>query len=375
MEIFLDHASTTPLSDSMKQYLISVLDDYGNPSSIHSASEKPRQIIANARRSAAEFINVAPEDIYFTSGGSACNTLAIRGYYCKNDCTVFHSPIAHKSILKCAESCRRSQPLKVNKEGMIDLRNLEMRLEACSRQPFVIIDHANSEIGTIQNISELIETVHLHNGIIYLDCTGSIPQLPLDMKSADADMIGFSAHKLGGLKGCGVLYKKKTIALAPLIYGSQEQGYIGGTENVLGIASLGKAVEKYDYASISPAARDYVHAYIVNNITDSYLVGAETTSGNRLPLNLYMCFQGVEGESLMFLLDRNGIRVSTGSACNSQNVSASAALSAIGMANEDMHSCIRLSFSGQETGEELDYVCQQIKQCVESLRRLHAQEI
>ena len=375
MEIFLDHASTTPLSDSMKQYLISVLDYYGNPSSIHSASEKPKQIISDSRQSAAKFINADPEDIYFTSGGSASNTLAIRGYYLKNDCTVFHSPIAHKSILKCAESCRNNHPLKVSKEGMLDIHDLVKRLEACSNQPFVIIDHANSEIGTIQNISEIIETVHLYNGIIYLDCTGSIPQLTIDIKSADADMIGFSAHKLGGLKGCGVLYKKKTITLAPLIYGSQEQGYIGGTENVLGIASLGKAVEDYDYTSISPAARDYVHAYIVNNIADSYLVGAATTSGNRLPLNLYMCFKGVEGESLMFLLDMNGIRVSTGSACNSQYVSASAALSAIGMNKEDTHSCIRLSFSGQETGEELDYVCETLKQCVESLRRLNAQSM
>ena len=373
MEIFLDHASSTPLSDSMKQYLISILDDYGNPSSIHSASIKPKQIIANARQSVAKFINADARDIYFTSGGSASNTLGIRGYYLRNNCTVFYSPTAHKSILKCAKSCQNNQPLKVNNEGMIDMHDLEKRLEACSNQPFVVIDHANSEIGTIQNISDIIETVHLHNGNIYLDCTGSIPQLPVDIKSADADMIGFSAHKLGGLKGCGVLYKKEAITLAPLIYGSQEQGYIGGTENVLGIASLGKAVTDYDYPSVSPAARDYVHAYIVNNIADSYLVGAATTSGNRLPHNLYMCFKGIEGESLVFLLDMCSIQANTGSACNSHSIAASASLTAIGMREEDIHSCIRLSFDGRETRQELDYVCESLKQCVTSLRELNIQ--
>ena len=272
MEVYLDHAATTPLTDSVKEYLISILDEWGNPSSLHSQGQKPKQIISIARQSIAKFINARSDDIYFTSGGSASNTLAIRGYFQKNDCTLFYSPIAHKSILKCVESYHNSIPLKVNKEGLIDIHDLEEYLDVCINTPLVVIDHTNSEIGTIQDIEQIIKITHLHNGIVYLDCTGSIPTIPIDVKKLDVDMLGFSAHKLGGLKGCGVLYKKKDIILEPLVYGSQEKGIFGGTENVLGIASLGKAVEEYNYSSISSANRDYVWNYIKNTIPEVYLV-------------------------------------------------------------------------------------------------------
>lgn len=371
--IYLDHAATTPLTYSVKEYLISILDDFGNPSSMYSLSEKPKQIISNARQAVSKFINADSNDIYFTSSGSASNTLAVNGFWMKNDCTIFYSPIAHKSILKCVESYHNSIPLKVNKEGIIDIHDLEEYLDVCINTPLVVIDHANSEIGTIQNIEQIIKITHLYNGIVYLDCTGSISTVPIDVKRLDVDMIGFSAHKLGGLKGCGVLYKKKSIDLEPLIYGSQEQGLIGGTENVLGIASLGKAIENYDYSSISSTNRDYVYEYITKNIPDSYLVGASIESGNRLPHNLYMCFRGVEGESLMILLDMNGIQVSTGSACTSGDLTPSTTLSAIGMDEQDIHSCIRLTFSGEETKQELNFVCETLKQCVESLRSFNTQ--
>ena len=371
--IYLDNAATTKLTDSVKEYLISILDDFGNPSSLYSLSEKPKQIISNARQSVAKFINANSDDIYFTSGGSASNTLAVKGYFQKNDCTLFYSPIAHKSILKCVESYHNSIPLKVNKEGIIDIHDLEQYLDVCIDTPFVVIDHANSEIGIIQDIEQIIKIVHLYNGIVYLDCTGSIPTIPIDVKKLNVDMFGFSGHKIHALKGCGVLYKKGNIELEPLIYGSQEQGLIGGTENALGIASLGKAIENYDYSSISSTNRNYVYEYITKNIPDSYLVGASIESGNRLPHNLYMCFRGVEGESLMILLDMNGIQVGTGSACTSGDLTPSTTLSAIGMDEQDIHSCIRLSFSGEETQEELDYVCRILKQCVESLRNFNAQ--
>lgn len=373
MNIYLDYASTTPLSDSMKEYLTSVLDIWGNPSSLHSQGTKPKQIISEARKSVAKFINADPNCIYFTSGGSASNSLAIRGYYLKNNCTVLYSPIAHKSIIKCAKSSKNAYPLKVNTDGYINWQDLKEWLDARQINPFIVIDFANSEIGTIQNIKEIIDLVHFYNGIIYLDCTGSIPSTPIDVKDLDADMVGFSAHKLGGLKGCGVLYKKKNIELEPLIYGAQEQSLIGGTENVLGIASLGKAVENYNYSSISSANRDYVYNYIMDNISDSYLVGASIESGNRLPHNLYMAFKGIEGESLMILLDMNGIQVSTGSACASGDLSPSTTLLAISIDKKDIHSCIRMTFSEHETIEELNYVCKTLKQCVENLRSFNTQ--
>lgn len=367
----MDQAATTPLTDSAKEYLISILDDFGNPSSLYSLSEKPKQIISQARQSVAKFINVDSKDIYFTGGGSSSNTLAIRGYFQQNDCTIFYSPIAHKSILKCVESYHNSIPLKVNKEGIIDIHDLEEYLDVCINTPFVVIDHANSEIGTIQNIEQIIKITHLYNGIVYLDCTGSIPTIPIDVKKLDVDMLAFSGHKIHALKGCGVLYKKNNIELEPLIYGSQESGYYAGTENVIGIASLGKAIQEYDYSSISSFNRDYVYDYIEENISDSYLVGASIESGKRLPHNLYVCFKGVEGESLMIMLDMNDIQVSTGSACTSGDLTPSTTLSAIGMDENDIHSCIRLTFSGEETQEELDYVCRTLRQCVESLRNFN----
>jgi len=371
--IYLDNAATTPLSDSMKQYLISVLDLYGNPSSLHSIGEPTKQIISDARHKVAKFINANLKDIYFTSSGSASNTLAIKGYYAKHNCTILYSPIAHKSILKCVQSCKNSCPLKVDSNGYIDFYDLKEWFDTRNINPFVIIDYANSEIGTIQDVKKLIDLIHFYNGIVYLDCTGSIPQIPINVKSLDADMVGFSGHKLGGLKGCGVLYKKKDIDLEPLIYGSQENELIGGTENVLGIASLGKAVEDYDYSSISPCNRDYVYDYIMNNISNSYLIGASIESGNRLPHNLYMCFKGIEGESLMILLDMNGIQVSTGSACSSGSISPSSTLTAIGMNKNDIHSCIRLSFGETLCETELSFVCEKLKECVNRLRSLNNQ--
>lgn len=182
-------------------------------------------------------------------------------------------------------------------------------------------------------------------------------------------MIGFSAHKLGALKGIGVLYKKASIELEPLIYGSQEKGLFGGTENIIGIASLGEAVKYIDYSSISSENRDYVYDYILKNIPDSYLVGTPI-GAERLPHNLYICFKRIQGESLMILLDMNDIQVSTGSACNSGNPQASKALTTIGMDEEDIHSCIRITFSGKETKEELDIVNEQLKKCVSQLRDL-----
>ena len=382
MEVYLDNAATTPLSDSMKKYLISILDYWGNPSSLHSQGTKPKQIIAEARQSVAKFINADPRDIYFTPSGSGSNTLAVKGLTSENSqenrYEVFYSPTAHKSMLMACESCIYNTPLKVNSVGEIDLSYLDDILTRHNGwKPLVCIEAANSEIGTINDIISIGAIVRKHNGILVVDATGYIPSYPVDLKlwKDYIDILTFSGHKLHALKGIAVLWKKKDIELNPLVYGSQEQGLVGGTENVLGIASLGKAVENYDYSSISSANRDYVYDYIVNNISNSSLVGASIESGNRLPHNLYMCFRGIEGESLLILLDMNGIQVSTGSACNSGNISASTTLSAIGMNETDIHSCIRLTFSasGTETKEELDYVCEKIKKCVESLRRLNAQ--
>ena len=366
--MYFDYAATTPLSKKVKDYIISLLDIYQNPSSLYQSGIEVKNIITTARNNIAKFINADSKDIIFTSGGSASNTLAIAGYARKNNCTVLYSPIAHKSVIECVKHFQ-SQPISVNEKGLINLSDLEYQLSLGNKRKLLVLDYANSEIGTIQNVEKIIILAKLYHAIVYLDCTGSISQIPIDVKKLDVDMIGFSAHKLGALKGTGVLYKKASIELEPLIYGSQEKGLFSGTENVIGIAALGKAVENYDYSSITSNNRNYVYNYIKDNIPDSYLVG-ESINRNRLPHNLYLCFKGISGEALMVLLDMNDIQVSTGSACNSGNPQASQTLKAINMLPEDIHSCIRLTFNGRETKEELDIVNTQLKKCVLQLRNL-----
>lgn len=365
--MYLDNASTTPLLPEVKDYIISILDNYQNPSSLYQSGSHSKQIITKARVNVANFINANPGNIIFTSGGSASNTLMIKGYVQKNDCMVFYSPIAHKSVLKCVESLEYKTPLKVDRRGYINIEILEHLLKQTFMKKLVVIDYANSEIGTIQDVQKIIEVCHNNEAMVYLDCTGSIGQIPVDVKELNVDAIGFSAHKLGALKGTGVLYKKSNIELEPLIYGSQEQGLFGGTENIIGIAALGKAVENYDYSSINSNARDRVLDYILRNILDSYLIG---DISNRLPHNLYVCFKNVQGESLMILLDMNDIQVSTGSACTSGDLTPSTTLTAIGMDEDDMNNCIRITFSGNETNEELDNFCEILNKNVSLLRSL-----
>lgn len=375
MAVYLDNSATTPLSDSVKEYLISILDEWGNPSSLHSKGAKPKQIISESRQSVAEFINADEKEIYFVPSGSAGNTLAVKGLVSdnsqENQYEVFYSPTAHKSMLKVCESCRYSIPLKVNADGEIDIVYLEDILTKHNHwKPLVCLEASNSEIGTINDVTAIGNIVHRHDGILVVDSTGYLPSYQVNMKlwRKYIDILTFSGHKLHALKGIGILWKKNGVNLKPLIYGSQQNGIAAGTEPVLNIASLGKALEEYDYSSISSANRDYVYNYIVKNIPNSYLVGAPIESGNRLPHNLFICFKGVEGESLMILLDMNGIQVSTGSACTSGNLTPSTTLSAIGIDEHDIHSCIRMTFSGKETIEELNFVCGILKQSVENLR-------
>lgn len=364
--MYLDNAATTPLTPQVKNYIISLLDIYQNPSSMYQSGVEARKIITTARNNVAKFIKADHKDIIFTSGGSANNTLFIKGYTQKNECKVLYSPTSHKSVLKCVESLRYKCSLKVDYTGKINIQDLKECLSMDTMRKLVVIEYANSEIGTIQDVKQIIEICHFYNAVVYVDCTGSISQIPIDVKALNVDGLGFSAHKLGALKGAGVLYKKPSIELEPLIYGSQEQGLFGGTENVIGIAALGKAIQNYDYSSVTTESRNYVYGFIMKNIPDCYIVGADFR--DRLPNNLYMCFRGVSGESLMILLDAANIQVSTGSACTSGDLTPSSTLKAIGINNEDINSGIRMTFSGNETREDLDYLCRNLKHCVEILR-------
>ena len=366
--MYFDNAATTPLSNSMKDYIISLLDEFGNPSSIYSVGERAKSIIENSRDSVAKFINAESNNIYFTSGGSASNTLAVKGYYEKHNCSVLYSPTCHKSILECVKHLRRASPIKVDNAGNIDFNDLKEWLRSYSDDFLVVIEYANSEIGTVQDIKRISDLIHFYNAKVYVDCTGSVSQIPLDVKKMNIDMAGFSGHKLGALKGCGGLYKKRDISLEPIVYGSQEDGYIGGTENVIGIASIGKAVEEHNYSNISSSNRDYVGRFISENISGSYILGNPVC---RLPYNLNVCFPGVEGESLVRIMDHaDNIQISAGSACNSREIAPSPTLLAINVDNNDVHSCVRITFSGNESKGDLDKLCESLKRHVTILRNL-----
>ena len=369
--MYLDNAATTQLTEEVKQYIIDLLDVYQNPSSTYQSGINAKNIINKARESVAKFINGKSDNIIFTSSGSSANALAIKGLTSENpqlnEYKVYYSPTAHKSMIKACESCLYHDSLLVNQCGEIDLKYLDSILKNENKyKPLVCMEIANSEIGTINDMIGICDIVHKYNGLVIADATGYIPSYKIDMKLLNCDFLTFSGHKLHALKGVGVLYINTDVGLKPLVYGSQEHGLFAGTENTIGIASLGKAVESYNYSSISSKNRDYVYDFINKNIPDSYLVGAPFEY--RLPHNLYMCFKGVQGESLMILLDMNGIQVSTGSACSSGDLEPSTTLTAIGMDKNDIHSCIRMTFSGTETKEELNYACKKLKECVGLLR-------
>lgn len=361
--IYLDNAATTSLTQEVKDRIISELNNYGNPSATYDIGYEMREKIEQARDSVAKFINANVDNVYFTPSGSASNTigcrhvLRMRKFY-----TTLYSPIGHKSLIKASEMF--GYPLKVNYQGRIDLDVLEQYMIQYYDSEIVAIDYANSEIGTIQDVRNIIDLVHKYNKLIYLDCTGSIPYIPLDVKDLDVDMCGFSGHKLGALKGCGVFYKKPEIKCEPLVYGAQENGLIGGTENVLGILSLDTSVRNYKYnIEAVEDNRDYIYANLRE--LSFHVVGSVA---KRLPNNLYLQIDGINGQNLVELLNEKGVCISTGSACNNGTEEYSPTLKAIGMDSERAKSCIRITVNGTESKDDLYTACKLIKESVEALR-------
>ena len=375
LSYYLDNAATIALSSEMKKYLISVLDIFGNPSSAHSEGAMAKRLIEDVRKNVAKFIKADGfENIYFTSSGSASNTLGIQGYTLANKCNVVYSPTVHKSNLKTIDNLAEFyevdiSELKVDSYGVIEVDYLEQTMMSCSKGTLVVVEYANSEIGTIQDIKTISDIVHKYGGKLFVDCTGSISTIPLDVTGLNIDIATFSAHKIGALKGVGVLYKKPDITMSPLVFGSQEQGLFGGTENVLGILSLGKAIDLMSYGKTSHI-RDFVWN-IIKDIDGVSLVGAPLDK-NRLISNLYVCVKDLRGGDIAALMDDvYKIQISTGSACNNGSPSPSSTALAIGLSEEDANSCVRISFSGNEAEDELKEFCKSFSTCIKMLRDLN----
>ena len=366
---YLDNAATTPLTDAVKKKIIKTLDDFGNPSSAYDLGKKTKNIIEDARDLVRKFINApANSEIIFTSSGSAANCLAIKGLNDFCNTIILYSPTAHKSMIKCCKMCPYHHSLMVDTEGFIDLVDLEHKLEKYyPDQIIVCFEAASSELGTIQKIREIIKLVHYYNGLVVVDFTGYIPYYQVNVLDLGVDVATFSGHKLHALKGVGVLYKLEDVGMEPIIYGSQERGYFAGTENVVGIASLGEAVKNYKYDFVMRYQRDKLFEIIKRDVPNCYLIGTRDEF-KRLPFNLFICFKGIKGSDLAALLETKGIYVSTGSACNNGSSEPSSALVAIGMNPNDYDSCIRITFSGKENYVDLEFIGSKIKECVEFLR-------
>lgn len=360
--VYLDNAALEKPHKKVIDYAINILhSELCNPNSIYGCGIKAKQLINETKSIISKEINCNPGEIIFCSCGSEANALAAVGYIRANNKEKFiTSTIEHASIL---ENPYARKIVTVDKNGYFNMNIIETIHDS-----LVSLQMANSEIGTIQDMKNIVKILHNNNCIVHTDAVAIFGKHKIDVQDLDVDMMTAAGQKIGSILGGAFLYKKKNIKIEPIIYGHNTLR--GGTPNVAAIASLGIAIKSLDSSSVSSANRDYVYDYIVKNIPDSYIVGASIVSGNRLPHNLYMCFKGIEGESLLILLDMYGIQVSTGSACNAGSLSSSAVLSAIGMDESDIHSCIRLTFSGGETKEELQYVCETLRQCVENLRGL-----
>lgn len=385
-EYYLDNAATTEVYSEVIDTISNVMRDvYGNPSSIHRKGNQAQEIVDKARQIIADYINCEPEEIIFTSGACEANSLAILGYMKQrwHGMTVFcTSPIEHKSIISIvdgydfetwkADSC--FEMLKVDENGFVD--NLDMNAILANiyqdgYTPFVSIQAANSEIGTCQNIKEIAEITHRYGGIFHCDATQLFPYQRIDVKKLDIDMMSMSGQKIHAPKGIGFLYVKEGIELEPLIYGSQEKGIRGGTENVPYIAGLAKAIELLDFkfkVAVKPEifhVRNYMEHQLKKKIIDCMI---NNDCGCCLPNLINISFKDIDAQDLITLLDAEDIYVSVGSACNSGSTEPSYVLKAINVPDEYIMGTIRITLPDDFEYDDVDYIVSRITYYVNNLR-------
>lgn len=357
-KIYLDNASTTrPKTEVVDAMLPYLTDKYYNPSSLYSPSVQIKNEIENARKTVADFIGAKAEEIYFTSSGSESNCWSIKGFCescLKNDeiPMIVTTPIEHKSIISCVENHEfvNCEYVKVDKDGMVDTDDLERILKYYSKRKYtkynilVSIQIANNEIGTVQKIGKISNIVHEHNAILHMDAVQAFGQISIRVDHMGIDILSASGHKIGCPKGIGILYKKKSIEIEPLIYGSQMDSMRGGTENVPYIIGFAKAIELKKRYVINGCLDVVVkqHEFIKKlESIDCKLIGSRYC---RIPNNInVMLPEGVGSEEMLYMLDMAGIYISTGSACNSHSVEPSYVLKAIGLTDEEAARCIRIT--------------------------------
>ncbi|MDD5529467.1 MAG: cysteine desulfurase family protein [bacterium] len=377
--IYLDNASARPVEPRVSEFIRECLKDtFGNPSSLHSAGLEAKKIIEEARVKVAELINAENENcIIFTSGATETNNLAIKGVAFRNKekkKRVVSSDIEHISVLNSMKELLKNgiefNTVPVNSEGIVDIEKLSNILN--SDVVITSVMYANSEIGTIEPVKEISETVHKMGGYFHSDATAAAGHIPIDVQKDGIDLLTLSSNDMYGPQGAGALYIKPGIKIQPVILGGgQEKGIRSGTENILAIAGMGEASkiakkEMDEEAKRLIKMRDELIDGVLK-IENSYLTGHPT---RRLPYQASFRFNRIEGESILLNMDMYGIQIATGSACSSKTLEPSHTLLAIGLKHEEAHGSMVLTLGRANNTEEIPVVVKAVRETVERLRKL-----
>ena len=377
--VYLDNSATTPVKPEVLEAMLPYLkDEYGNPSSIYRKAAAAEIAVRTAREQVAEALGASANEIFFTACGTEADNWAIKGVALANQKKGKHiitSQIEHHAVLHTVQYLEKMgfsvTVLPVDGEGKVSPDALRDAI----REDTVLVSimMANNEIGTVQPIRELAAIAKEKGVLFHTDAVQAVGSLAIDVKELGVDLLSISAHKFGGPKGVGALYIKRGTRIDNFMHGgAQERNRRGGTENVAGIAGLGKAISlataniKEKAARIT-ALRDKLIAGIEKEIPHIRFNGHRT---DRLPGNVNFCFQYIEGEALLLRLDAKGIAASSGSACTSGSLDPSHVLLALGLPHEIAHGSLRLSIGEQNTEEEIDYVLKVLPDIVNTLRQM-----
>ena len=377
MNIYADNAATTKMSENaINTMLFHMKEVYGNPSSLYGVGQKAKEALEDARRRASAVLNCEPREIYFTSGGSEADNQAIisaaRFNAAKGKKHIISTAFEHHAVLHTLDKLKKEgfeiELLDVHSNGIVTAEQVKNAIREDTA--LVTIMYANNEIGTIQPISEIGAVCRESGVLFHTDAVQAIGHIPVDIQKDNIDMLSLSAHKFKGPKGVGILYAKKGIPLTNIIEGgAQERGKRAGTENLPGIVSMVAALE--DATKDLQGYKERLSPLRDRLIDGLFEIPYSDLNGDRvkrLPATVNFCFEGIEGESLLLLLDDKGIPASSGSACTSGSLDPSHVLLAIGRPHEVAHGSLRLSLSDDVTTEEVDYIIKSVKEVVTYLR-------
>lgn len=379
--IYLDFNATSSLDPSLAAAIPNALSAWGNPSSIHWAGRNSKAILREARQSIANALSVSSLEIVFTSGGSESNNTVIKGIYEENKNSnrteYITTEIEHPSVMKTFEYLEtlgaKVHYLKVSKKGLIDLEQYEKVLS--EKTALVSVMFANNETGVILPVKEMAVQAHAKGALFHSDCVQAFGKIPLSLKDLGVDFASMSGHKFYALKGIGVLYCKKGQTVPSLILGGgQERHRRGGTENILGIYSMGFMAQKISEVEIQKERieklRNSFEARLLAEISE---VSVNHSEVQRLPNTSSLIIPGVDGESMLMSLDVKGFAVSTGAACSSGNPEPSPVLLAIGLTRDQAQNSLRVSFGWTTTSDQVDKFIEAIKEVVIRLRKIKAE--